>query len=691
MRDNKMGIFKENVNEKYFNRHSETKKIMTPFLSGFSINYADEQHVSNTIISFFILEPEDYIKETFGFEKELAVFYSAYDHMEPRAMQAISHLMDVYPLKNRVDNLNYILISADQEVDAWLKRYFFGNENNNIVIPFNSAELLSSREAWFVRNRMREHCYAADLFGYTLPLNDDLYFFGRQQMLSRYIDSIRRGENRGVFGLRKTGKTSFLNKIIRTINDQKIGYSLFYDCKLPEYRNMHWKEFLSEICDDVIKKTDIDEPILFHDNPSKRFRIIMQTILEQRKRLILIFDEIEFISMRAIQDQHWKKEYFDFWQTLWSVQSQYRCFVFIVAGVNPSTIEIDKIDGVQNPLFGIVQAEYLQGLSTEELKLMCKTLGKRMGLKFDYSAIAYLEKQYGGHPMLTRLACSWLNTDFEETTRPINIGSTTIQKCQDQIELALVYYFKHVVSEIKDFYPDEYEMFELLASGQIQDFLELSTIAEFVHHLYSYGLVEKNETGIPTIKMPVAARYVAIELAQREGRKSTYKLVEQDKRQGRVHQFCTSIVRDMRLLEKAIAGNRKPSLFGVNSFAEADSFVSINEVKTQKDFDSFINTCNRCFVETIENYGIEIREKDYFWKTIKIEYPVLAKSLQKIKVYRHNADHLFLNLKTIDSLQEFLEEDLPNDIPKNEHYYCLQQRVLEELLTNIQIELNSLN
>lgn len=686
-----MGIIKENANDKYFSKHPDVKRMMSAFLSGFSINYADEQHVSNTVIAFFILEPEDHIKESFGFEKEIAVFYSAYDQMEPRGMQAIGYLLSNYPLKNRVDNLNYILISDDQDVDAWLKRYFFGNENNNIVIPFYSTDLKNSTDSWFVRNRLREHCYAADLFGYTLPLNDDLYFFGRQQMLSRFIDSIRRGENRGVFGLRKMGKTSFLNKIIRTVAEQNIGTAVFYDCKLPEYRNMHWQELVSEICDDVADKLEIEEQVQKTGNPSKRFRRIMQLLFERKQRLILFFDEIEYISMKAIQDQHWKKEYFDFWQTLWSVQSQYRSFVFIVAGVNPSTIEIDKIDGIQNPLFGIVQAEYLQGLSTEELKLMCKSLGKRMGLKFDHTAISYLEKQYGGHPMLTRLACSWLNTDMEKDKRPVSITNTAIQARQEQIDVALTYYFKHVVSEIKEFYPDEYEMFELLASGQLQDFMELAAIPEWVQHLKAYGLITQDEDKIPVAKLPVAARYVAIELARREGRKSIYKLVEPEKRQERIHQFCTSIVRDMRLLEKAIMGNKKPSLFGVNSFAEADAFVAITEVKTQKDFDSFINVCNRCFVETIENYGKDKGLKNYFWGTIQTEYPALGRSLHKIKVYRHNADHLFLNSSTNDRLQEFLAEDVPGDISKNERYYCLQQKILEELLTNIQIELNRMS
>lgn len=266
-----------------------------------------------------------------------------------------------------------------------------------------------------------------------------------------------------------------------------------------------------------------------------------------------------------------------------------------------------------------------------------------------------------------------------------------MEECKEQIEIALIYYFKHVVSEIKEFYPDEYDMLELLASGQQQDFMELSQISEFVQHLYSYGLIAKNENGLPYITMPVAARYVAIELAQREGRKSVYKLIDPQKRKERIYQYCTSIIRDMRQLEKSIISANLPSLFGVNSFAEADSFITIEPVDSQVTFNTFINICNRCFVESIENHGKDKGISKYFWSDIKTNYGALFVSLHKIKVYRHDADHLFLNNQTNQNLKAFLGEDLPDDIPSYERYYCLQQKVLEDLLTNIQVELNKLN
>ena len=98
-----------------------------------------------------------------------------------------------------------------------------------------------------------------------------------------------------------------------------------------------------------------------------------------------MFDEIEYISFRSRTDTHWHSEFVDFWQTIWSVQSIHRNLVFILSGVNPSVIEIDTIGGIQNPLFSIVQSEYLQGLSEEDSRVMILTLGKRMGIKFEYS------------------------------------------------------------------------------------------------------------------------------------------------------------------------------------------------------------------------------------------------------------------------------------------------------------------
>ena len=97
--------------------------------------------------------------------------------------------------------------------------------------------------------------------------------------------------------------------------------------------------------------------------------------------MVVVFDEIEYISPVAKEDKHWHQDFIDFWQAFWAIQSRCRMLSAIIAGVNPSVVEKDTIEGIQNPLFGIVPYQYLTGLSLEDTGRMLRTLGKRMGLK----------------------------------------------------------------------------------------------------------------------------------------------------------------------------------------------------------------------------------------------------------------------------------------------------------------------
>lgn len=164
-----------------------------------------------------------------------------------------------------------------------------------------------------------------------------------------------------------------------------------------------------------------------------------------------MFDEIEYISFKSPLDEHWKTEFIDFWQTIWSVQSLHRNLVFILSGVNPSVTEIDTVNGVQNPLFSIVQSEYLHGLSEDEARTMIRTLGRRMGIKFEFDSVKLLYDQFNGHPMLLRLACSYINRQYNDPDkRPITVTADNLKKLQDDIDVELAYYFRHIVSEIQN-------------------------------------------------------------------------------------------------------------------------------------------------------------------------------------------------------------------------------------------------
>ena len=683
-----MGAIKGEVVTAYLECHPEQAEILKAFLHNFDVTYAEERNVNNSKVFVFLLNPEATVSDAFGIDKEIMLAYSAYTDLQPRSLQAVDMLLDMFPFKNRVDSLNCFLVSKDKTVLEIAGAASFAQDRIRSIVPFFYEDLIkNSSDPWYVRNVLRKNFYDVDLFGYTLPLRDEASFFGRQQIVSRYIDAIKRCENRGIFGIRKAGKTSLLFKIDRIIREQKIGFVFFYDCKSPSYRTLHWNELLGEICNNIAKRLRLRIREEYDvKNIIKSFRYVVHEAAERGLKIVIMFDEIEYISFKSPLDLHWHTEFIDFWQTIWAVQSIHRNLVFILSGVNPSVSEIDTINGVQNPLFSIVQSEYLQGLSYQDARSMMYTLGRRMGLKFDHEAIEQLYKQYNGHPMLLRLAGSYINRHFEDSPRPIDITKNTVNRIQDDIDIELAYYFKHVVSEIQQFYPDEYEMFELLASGQTSDFVELAAGAEYTKHLYSYGLIAKGENNMPYVKMPVAGRYVAMELAKRENRRSLYKTIDKSRRNEWVHQRIRAIIRDLRQLESAISASGRIKLFGENSFPEAEKFAEVSPVENEAQFEVFMNVCNRCFVESVENYGKSIGKSKYFWTDIKPAYPALFDVFHRIKVYRHSRDHLKLKPDVAQKYKEFWEEDTYGITDESDKFFVVQQRTIENFLTALQIE-----
>lgn len=690
-----MGTIRKEVRDNYLVHHPEDEAFLTPFLSGFFVTWARERKEYNTILKVFFLSPEDHIRESYGFENEILLVYAPFNTMEPRTLQAVEQIYTQSPAKGRVETLNFFLVSDAENIREWLDSYTSSRQESRIIVSFTKHELENARgDSWFIRNRLNEQFFGRDLFNYSLPLVEDTYFFGRQQLVMEYLDSIKINENKAIFGLRKTGKTSFLFKLKRLIEAENIGTVIYLDCKVPDIRMLRWNELLEEISIKICSLLKIKHD---GDYSERRASRALFNILEKAKnknlKICLMLDEIEYISFVAKRDKHWHQDFVEFWQTMWSCQSQLKNFSFVISGVNPSVVEKDIVNGVQNPLFGIVHHKYLTGFTEEETRTMVRNLGKRMGLKITYDAVSDLYNWYGGHPLLTRLACSWFNTTLALLQRkPIEITKEIFGKEKRKCDTELVFYCGHVVSELKEFYPDEYFMLELLSSGQMVDFRELAESEAYIRHLTNYGIVEKKDGEFHST-IPVVTQYVGIELARRDGRALIYKTIDSQNRTVWLARRVEEIITDIRVMERIIRKNNGIPIFGPTSFPEADRFKEMKVVETKDQFVSFINTCNRCFVESIDLYGKSIGNTQYFRNDVKMAYPSLHSTLYRIRVYRNESDHLELNQAVNEKYVEFLKEDMEEKTPSqvNDFYFVLQQRILDGLLYNIQVEITRIS
>lgn len=660
----------------------EERSLLRPFLSEFSVSWAKRYEKFNAKILSLILKPEPHISETFGIESEICLFISEYKELQDRTFQAAFAFLYEQPAFGRVDQSLIFLVCGDPRSHEKAERYLIRNPSAKIPVVFSFDEIGGiGTGSWDVRNRIAKQLFTRDLFDYQLPLDSDLYFFGRDSLVQEYVDAIRKGENRGLFGLRKTGKTSLLLKVKRVCESSGVSDVFYYDCKLPAIRELGWRELLERIIGDMESR---------YKRKFKRRQHIADSFVEaiskSGKKICIFFDEIEYISPLTNMDFHWRSDFISFWQTMWSVQSQIRTLSFVLTGVNADVVERAQFSEVQNPVFGIVRPFFLRGLELDDSRKMIRTFGKRMGLRFSEDSIRYLYNRYGGHPLLIRMACSFthkLNDPFAGN-RPIDIEKGALERKESERDRDIMPYCRYIVSEIRQFYPDEYEVLSTLALGQVGDAWEYGRDPYLVMHIQAYGLISSSD-GVPRFLVPVLGAYVRDERLRETGGKGKLGLIPDPQRAEWVRIRASRIVAGHRALEAALSTQGKPEIWKGQQLPEVENFIVLQPVYTKVVLDNFLLVLYRNFVEPVFIKGS--------FKRLSTEnMDALIGACEAIRCFRHFVGHLELVAQVKNRVEELLQEivglrDLPDD-PKS--IFAIQQYLLDNLFVAFQSELQKL-
>lgn len=451
----------------------------------------------------FLMKPTTVIAEMFGIEREIMVVFSEYDAFEPRTLDAFDSFKNNLP-DLRVEDLCRVVISNDSAIESKITSLLKSNPEQPVVIPFTYTELCSALDGSFVLNRFRKHFFSRNLFDFLSPLKSDLYFFGRQQLVHELIDRHRSQEHAGLFGLRKSGKTSVVHAISRSLRATG-ERSLFIDCETPDVHQRRWFELLELVVQLYHRAigSKADAPMdgtYTATNAGKRFDEDISRIYESKKRqpTLLIFDEIERITPATASSEHWKTgpDFIYFWQTLRAYyQRQPHVYTYMLVGTNPSAVEKSRLADQDNPLFASVPSQYVPNFSVPQVAEMVTQLGRYMGLHFDDAITAKLTEDFGGHPFLIRQACSMIHKK-SPTARPVRVDKPLYEKVKQDYVRESAEYLDMIVDVLKRWYPEEYDMLTFLATGQQQSFDDFAkNDVHLTRHLTGYGLVQISDHG----------------------------------------------------------------------------------------------------------------------------------------------------------------------------------------------------
>ena len=530
----------------------EEKKIIKTLGNVFYVTNSGEKIIlgASSEYRYCLVKPTDFFSEQFNLKREIVVIFAEYEHFEPRTFDAISEVYKRNQQHFRIDRICSLIISKDDGVEEEIHHILKNDTEMQVVIPFRYSELQGGDCKTLIVKRFREYFYERDLFAFESPLKKDIYFFGRREYVHELISRHNSGENSGVFGLRRSGKTSVLQAIERAAQFTET-VCVFVDCQ--DLYHYSWNIALFTIISLVNNKMgsliDINKNVYTEDEANSQFALDLEEIIDKSKKdLLLLFDEIEQITPKLGMKENWRDgdDFVKFWQTIRSNFHKWgNRFTFILAGTNPSAIEQISINKHDNPLYNQLKAEsYLPPFKVSDTKDMVNKLGGYMGMIFDDVVCAKLTQDFGGHPYLMRHFCSTINQYINENklSKPITISLAIYNKVMPIfVEKSADNYCRFILKVLEDYYPEENMFLQKLALGNLNESDMYDP--QMVAHLLGYGIIESNQ-GLLEFKVEVLKNYLSRKYSyKRQNLTNEEKWAEISERRNRLEIKLRTIVK----------------------------------------------------------------------------------------------------------------------------------------------------
>ncbi|GGR99749.1 hypothetical protein GCM10008960_28020 [Deinococcus sedimenti] len=481
--------------------------MLEKFLPFFSITWA-KKYAGKSKFTAILLKPAGDGQRLFSKDREILLIITKYNTLFPRLLDQAERVRREVGI-TRVDPVLLFVTGSGEIFEKETQDFNNRMDQLNIIIPFMNEAVLEDSEGHCVERQIKKYRQFKDLFDISDPVSEDIYYFGRQDFTKDVSDRLRRGNNIGIFGLRKMGKTSLIKrceKIIGTYRDAKIVYIDLQNAAL--YR-MRWWEVLEDIS---IRMGNNIKSKFNEENGAKRFGNFIRK-MDDGKRYIVAFDEIEHICPGIASADHWNNDFIELWKTLRSIQIENKSKLsYLVSGVNASVVETSHIGEIDNPLFSMVSVMYMPEFSNSESGLMIDTIGSYMGVDFDDDSKIFINERFGGHPLLIRLACSRLFQKYDSPdSGDIIITESYVKSHISSIESDLYRFATHIIFVLEKWYPNEYSMLEWLSQGETEVFADLARKhPEYVSHLKNYRIIDSDSL---QIKINLIMKYLSNRLS----------------------------------------------------------------------------------------------------------------------------------------------------------------------------------
>lgn len=432
------------------------------------------------------------IEAGFGFTREVMLFYSPHSDLQGRTFEVA--IKELSSPDRSVTPDTFFMWAPDERLRIKLNDW---SRPSRLAIPL----LIDPLKELSLITLLRDYVYARDLFYATTPVYG-ASFFGRRTLLQSLRDDVFNQRVTGLFGLRKSGKTSILMQLKEELHDDRVVTVLMDLETFPSPPEDPTDDILAEMRRRLIAelkahKLRTQELSELTERPSiLDFKNALQNLLKRLARdgdrVLLLLDEIEYLTPADRIDiaEGDMPRVAQLLAALRSLVQETDNFTFVLSGLTSAIVEGGRLYGRPNPLFSWAKAVYVTPLTREEADDLAETVGAKMGIQMQSGALEALHEASGGHAFLYRNLSSavvgHLSTDdFQRVmSRSAVLAELTDWKTRVQGNI------DEMVQHVKRYYPTEAVMLELLMENP-SDFAELARTEHVaVRRLADLGLIQ---------------------------------------------------------------------------------------------------------------------------------------------------------------------------------------------------------
>jgi tetratricopeptide (TPR) repeat protein len=317
-------------------------------------------------------------------------------------------------------------LALNRMAEAQLRNRFI-----TIPIPIAAAERALSANA-DCRSLLAEfaerYLPGANLFDDRNAISDTATFFGRTELLHRLEEDLLKYQGLGLFGLRKSGKTSVLLQLALILQQHPVVHLdlQWYGGKLRFGAELFNEiiQRLSALLDARILESaprfepfarDVAAADVAHEF-KQRVSVLAEKLQESgyRSPIVCLLDEVERILPLPEDSREKVEEFNAFFGALRALCQQERRLSLLVTDVHPDCNRINQWTqtGVPtNPVFKFFKEVFLTPFTAEDTATMLISIGRLMGCKqaFDDETLAQIYQASGGHPFIARQLASLLS------------------------------------------------------------------------------------------------------------------------------------------------------------------------------------------------------------------------------------------------------------------------------------------